>query len=148
MGLVRYRYTYFNGDIDRISLQQSFLKSLMEQFISAKNVPNLPGLIKCAKENMLTDLTAGNMAYLAYQLLRANGRNINFYTMPINTFNIYGYSYAVCRVWEWVPMINEYLNPTDDEVGWGHIDMVYHNGEKFAGTQGYLSADWYYDEYR
>ncbi|MDO5445473.1 MAG: LCP family protein [Eubacteriales bacterium] len=146
MGLVRYRYEYFNGDLDRINLQQDFLKSVMSQLISAKNIPNLPWLIRIAKENMLTNLTGGNMVWLAYQLLKTKEENINFYTMPTYTAKIQNYSYAVCRPWDWLPMVNEYLNPLDEEIGWGNVDIVYDDGEKYAGTQGYLSESWYYDK--
>ena len=145
MGLVRYRYTYENGDIDRIELQHSFLKSVMSQLISAGNIPNLPFLLRVARENMQTNLSTGNMAWLAFQLLRTDEENINFFTMPVDTFYLRDYSYAVCRVWDWLPLVNEHLNPTGEDLGWGNVDLVYYNGEKYAGTQGYLAEDWYYD---
>lgn len=144
MGLVRYRYEYFNGDLDRIALQQDFLKSVMTQMISAKNIPNLPWLIRIAKENLITNMTGGNMVWMAYQLLKTKEENIHFYTMPTYTTNLQNYSYAVCQPWDWLPMVNDYLNPSDEEIGWGNVDIVYNDGEKFAGTQGYLSEDWYY----
>lgn len=146
MGLVRYRYEYFNGDLDRIALQQDFLKCVMSQLISAKSIPNLPWLIRIAKENLVTNMSGGNMVWMAYQLLKTKEENIHFYTMPTYTANLRGYSYAVCRPWDWLPMVNEYLNPSDEEIGWGHVDIVYHDGEKYAGTQGYLSEEWYYKE--
>lgn len=146
MGLVRYRYEYTDGDLGRISLQQDFLKSVMSQLISAKNIPNLPFLIRIANENLITDLSTGNMVWLAYQLLKTDPDDLNFYTMPTDTTILRGYSYAVCRPWEWLPMLNEVLSPLDEEIGWGHVDIVFNNGEKYSGTQGYLSEDWYYDE--
>lgn len=146
MGLVRYRYEYFNGDLDRINLQQDFLKSVMTQLISAKNIPNLPWLIRIAKENLITDLSSGNMVWLAYQMLKTDPDQIRFHTMPTYTTILRDYSYAICQPWDWLPMVNEFLNPTDEEIGWGHVDIVYNDGEKYAGTQGYLSEDWYYKE--
>jgi len=146
MGLVRYRYEYENGDLGRIDMQQAFLKSALSQLISARNIPNFPFLLRIAKENMITNMSVGNMAWMAYQLFRTKPENINFYTMPVDTFLLRDYSYAVCRIWEWIPMLNELLNPTDEEIGWGNVDIVYYDGEKYAGSAGYLSEDWYYKE--
>ena len=146
MGLVRYRYSYENGDLGRIDIQHDFLKSVLSQLISAKNIPNLPWLIRIAEENLETNLTVGNMVWLAYQLLKTKSDDICFYTMPTYEAILRDYSYAFCRPWDWIPMVNEYLNPMEEEIVWGDVDIVYHDGTKYCGTQGYLSEDWYYDE--
>ena len=68
--------------------------------------------------------------------------------LPVATYEaiLRDYSYAFCRPWDWIPMVNEYLNPMEEEIVWGDVDIVYHDGTKYCGTQGYLSEDWYYDE--
>ncbi len=40
MGLVRFRYGYMNGDLDRINVQHDFLKAAAEQFLSQGSIPN------------------------------------------------------------------------------------------------------------
>ena len=78
MGLVRFRYGYMNGDLDRINVQHDFLKAAAEQFLSQGSIPNASKVISILAGSMDTNLTAANMAYFARQLMMCSSEDIEF----------------------------------------------------------------------
>jgi hypothetical protein len=144
MGLCRYRSGYVDGDVGRINMQHEFLQACAEQFINIGNVPNISAVVKILSEGLHTDMSGANIAYFIRQLLLCESENINFYTVPNTPAVVQGYSYAVIDVSDWLQMINLHLNPYDNEVGWGNVDIVYLSGGRFYGTAP-LKGSWYYD---
>ena len=123
--VVRYRKGYANADIGRIGTQQDFMKTVANQILSAKNIPNMPEIIRIITENTETNLTAANITYFASQLLKCSIDDINFYTLPANTNNsVRGLSYVTVHVDEWIDMINEYLNPLDQPVTASNVNLL------------------------
>lgn len=147
MCLCRYRSGYTEGDIDRISMQQRFLKSCAEQFIDLGNVPNISAVVKILSEGLHTDMTAANIAFFLRQALLCDSENINFYTVPHTPATVHGLSYATVDVWDWLQMVNARLNPYEEDVGWGNVDIVYKSGGDFFGTAP-LKGSWYYENPR
>ena len=145
MGVCRYRSGYASGDLGRIEMQQRFLRSCLEQFTALGKVPNLLKVCEYLASEVDTDLSAANMAWFARQALRCRGEALRFETLPTEPATVHGYSYAVVRLWAWLDMINESLNPYDRELGIMDLNAVYTVwGGGYAGTQGYLDGDWYF----
>lgn len=65
--LVRFR-RYLNGDVDRVKVQQSFLKEVAKKLLSTDSmIKNLPNLIKTAYQYLDTDLTVTDaVKYVQY----------------------------------------------------------------------------------
>jgi len=145
MCLCRYRSGYIDGDIGRINMQHDFLKACAEQFISLGNIPNVGKLVELLAENMYTDMSAANIAFFLRNALMCKAEDVRFHTVPNTPATIHGYSYAVVDVWDWLPMINEYLNPYSEEVGWENVDIVYLSDGGYYGTAP-LRGGWYYYE--
>ena len=134
MWLCRYRSGYVNGDLDRIEVQHDFLKSAADQFLQLGTIPNIPQVAALLAESMDTNLTASNMAWLARQLLRCRSEDVNFYTAPNTPAYVHDLSYTFLDLYNWIQMINDCLNPTDQPVGEGQLDLVYLRGGEVCCT--------------
>lgn len=60
---IRFRHNndgtgYSQGDIERISVQQKFIKAFISTVLSAKNIPKIPDLINIVLKNTDTNMTA------------------------------------------------------------------------------------------
>ena len=145
MCLVRYRAGYADADLGRIEIQHDFLKSAAKQMISLGNIPNLRKVISILSENIDTDLSASNIAYFARQALLCKEENINFYTVPTAAKTLgEGYSYAVILVYQWVPMINDYLNPYEEPITMNNINVMYNDYFGIGCTGSEVRGAWYY----
>jgi len=145
MCLCRYRSGYVDGDIGRINMQHDFLKACAEQFIKLGSIPNAGKLAELLADNMYTDMSAANIAFFLRNALMCKAEDVSFYTVPNTPATIHGYSYAVIDVWDWLPMINETLNPYYEDVGWENVDIVYLSNGGYYGTAP-LRGGWYYYE--
>lgn len=139
--VVRYRKGYANADIGRIGTQQDFMKAVASQLLTAKNIPNLPEIIRVITENTETNLTAANITYFASQLLKCSIDDINFYTVPANTNDsIRGLSYVTVYVDDWIDMINAYLNPLDQPVTARNVNLLTKTNAGYFSTTGYVAG--------
>ncbi|MGI5976103.1 MAG: LCP family protein [Candidatus Limivicinus sp.] len=144
MGLVRYRSGYANADLGRIDMQHDFLKACAEQFITLGNIPNAPKVVDILAKGLDTDLTAANIAFFIRQALLCDSDDINFYTMPVVGCTLgEGYSYAVIQLYDWVDMINEYLNPFNTEITSGNLSVVYKDIFGY-GCTAEMAGPWYF----
>lgn len=143
MGLCRYRSGYVTGDLGRIEMQQRFLRACAEQFLSLGSIPRAPKLLSLLAENLETDLSAANMAFLLRQFLACREENVRFCTAPCTPEIISGYSYAVLDLEKWLETVNQRLNPFETPIGPEQLDLVYRSGGGFAGTAGLRDAGYY-----
>lgn len=135
--VVRYRKGYANADLGRIGTQQDFMKTVAKQLLTAKNIKNLPEIIRIITENTETNLTASNITYFAGELLKCSPDNINFYTMATGGGGlIKGISYVWVHIDDWIDMINSYLNPLDELVTARNVNLVVKAGGSFYSTRG------------
>ena len=126
--LCRFRDGYAGGDIDRIAIQQSFLKTLASQMLSLGNIPNLGTLVNILAENVETDLTAANIAWFARQFLLCSMDNIHFYTMPYGSAClINGVSFVSVNQDAWLEMVNSALNPYTEPVTAANVNLLMSN---------------------
>ncbi len=143
MAIVRNRYGYITGDLERIEIQQDFMRSCIEQFISAGTIPHAGVIARILAENMDTDLSAANIAWFMRQALLCGTDNIRFSMMPADDCELMGYSYALPKLYEWIDMINEQLNPFEDPIGYYSLNVIYWDGSTYRGTAG-LEGEWYF----
>lgn len=81
--LVRYRQ-YPNGDVDRIKVQQSFLKEIIAQKLKAEYIAKIPTVYDVIKSNASTDMTIAEMVSAGKQLLAIKGEDFKSMTLPGN----------------------------------------------------------------
>lgn len=143
MALVRYRAGYASADIGRIDAQHKFLKDCARQFISLGNIPNLGKVIDILEEKLDTDLSVRNIAFFIRQTLMCSSDDINFYTMPIAPKTLGGQSYAVIVLYDWVKMINAYINPFTTEITTADLNVMYNEIFGYGCTRETQGA-WYY----
>lgn len=80
--LVRFR-RYTNGDIDRIAVQQDFVKELVEQKLTAAYILKIPEVYKIVADNSSTDMTLREMIDAGKQLLAVkDGEKFRSFTVP------------------------------------------------------------------
>ena len=121
----RFRNTYAGGDIQRIGVQQSFLKAAAEQMLSLGNIPNLGNLVDILVKNTDTDLSAANIAWFARQFLQCDKENISFETMPFSSAPlINGVSFVSVDTAAWLTMVNEKLNPYVEPVTAENMNLL------------------------
>lgn len=144
MGVCRYRSGYANGDLGRIEMQHQFLKACADQFVSLGNIPNISKVVDILSDGLDTNLTAANIAFFLRQALLCKSEDINFYTAPNTPDMVGGYSYAILNIWEWLPMVNECINPYSTPVEYGNVDIVYRGDGGFTATT-VLQGEWYYN---
>ena len=143
MCLCRFRSDYVTGDLGRIEMQQQFLSACSAQFLSLGNVPKARELIKLLSENMDTDLSAANMAFLLRQYMACEEEDIRFHTAPVDVATFSGRSYVLLQVDPWLELINEYFNPYDTPIRWRNVDIVYLKGEGVGCTGSLQDPDYY-----
>lgn len=99
------------GDTGRMGIQQDFLKAMVSQCLQAKNIVNIPALAEIIFDNVTTDLSAGNMVWLAQQAIGMDvSRDVVFYTMPFTNY-ARGTAYVLPVVDELLDILNAGLNP-------------------------------------
>lgn len=147
MQLVRYRAGYVNGDLDRLAVQQRFLREALRQLIRLGTVPQLPELARLVAARSDTDLSAANLAWLARQALQCKSENLSFTTLPTQSATIHGLSYAVVSLDDWLALLNERFNPCWQPIGREHLDLVYLEDGAPCATTGVLRGEAYYASY-
>lgn len=147
--VVRFRSGYATADIGRIGTQQDFLMSVASQILTLGNIPNLPTFIDIFVNNVDTNLSAENIAFFARQFLQCKSENIHFYTLPGNYGDsVKGLSYVSINIDEWLQMVNDYLNPYDQDVTQSNVNILTHSYTSgFYSTTGYVAGgtDSFYD---
>ncbi len=130
--VVRYR-DYPMGDIDRISVQQEFLKTLANQMLTLGNVPNIGKVYSIYDEYVETNLASGNIAWFIREFLKLDAEDITFETMPGDyCLSIKGTSFVNIYLDEWLEMINNELSPLEYEITAEDVKIV-----RYSDSWGY-----------
>lgn len=100
-GLIRYRkgseysYGYENGDIDRVNVQQDFMKALANQLLQKETITNnLDGILLTVLKYVDTNATIVDIPKIIPYLLVIDYNNINTHTLPVYYETINGESYV------------------------------------------------------
>lgn len=118
---------YTGGDEQRIEKDQKFLKFLAGEVFTLKNVPRIPSLAQAVFSNVKTDLTAGEVLWLAWQLYDVKNENIKMMTLPGYAAMSYAgtgqmYSFYFANRSETLAMVNEFINPYEKAIT--SIDVI------------------------
>lgn len=123
--VARFRSGYASADIGRIDTQQKLMKAIAEQTLKLSNIGKVDDFVKIFKEYVDTDLSLGELTWLATQMMSVDSANINFMTMPGNTgATIKGLSYVTIYVNKLVEMVNEYFNPYDTPITASNLNIL------------------------
>lgn len=79
--LVRFR-KYPMGDIDRVKVQQNFIKALAQQKLNAKIIGKLPDLFKVLQKDLKTNFKLSDMTKYALNLMDLSSENVKTYSLP------------------------------------------------------------------
>lgn len=126
MEVVRWRRNndgtgYPDADIGRIRTQQAFLRAAGESL----RVQNIPALARSALSCVSTDLTAGNLVWLAGEALKIGSDGIRFHTLPGDGAGVYHHeSVYVLDPDATLTLVNEALNPYDQPITAGELDIL------------------------
>ena len=126
MEVVRWRKNndgsgYADADIGRIGTQQAFLRAVAEKAARLENAPALAQVFfSCVK----TDLSAGNLAWLASEALNIGAEGVRFHTLPGDGAGYYRReSVYVLDPDATLALINEALNPYDQPITMDETDI-------------------------
>ena len=148
LGVFRFRSSnngggYPGGDLERIGVQQSLIKTIAADMLSLGNIPNLTKVIELLVQNVETDLNASNMAFFARQFLKCKMANVNFHTAPVGTTcYINGISYVSTDVTKWLEMVNKLLNPFTEDVTLANVNILTASadGNSVTSTTGSIAG--------
>ena len=146
-GFVRYRAGYLTADLGRQNAQKQFLSALFSKVKSTVSITNVSKLTELAGEisnNLVSDMSVGDLVYYAKNLLSCDLSSMNMMTIPGNLANSY---YVINRAAA-RDVINASYNVYDkpitdgifDTAGIFNCSWVYSMNEAY-----YLPADQVYD---
>lgn len=92
--LVRYR-KYYHGDLDRIKVQQDFLKSAYKQVFSVKNIGKLDNIALILYEYIDTNFGLADVPEAISVASKINLQNVSMYTLPGEPQYINNVSYFI-----------------------------------------------------
>ena len=119
-------------------------KSVFLEFITDGRIEDMTTFFSILNSSTDTNLTASNIAFLTRQSVDLDEEAVSYYWLPTYSKVIRGYNYEVINLPEWIEMLNRHLNSTGDMISADSLDIVYMDGEAFAGTKELLGT-WYYD---
>ena len=110
--VVRFRHNndgtgYGSEDLGRMQTQQNFLKAVAKQTLTVSNLDKVDDFVKIFQRYVETDLTLGNLAWLAKEAINMGVDNINFSTLP----GEWESPYIHLDPEETLALVNQHLNP-------------------------------------
>lgn len=118
--LVRFR-RYPMGDIDRVKVQQSFIKAVAEQKLNLGIITKLPDLFDVLKKDLKTNLEASDIVKYALTLQDITGENVQTFELPgVANGTDYGASY-------WIPDMTALATLIETEFGYDATSITIHS---------------------
>ena len=124
MELVRFRKGYASQDIQRTKVQQEFLRALAKKVLSVSSLTKLKEFADVFSTYVTTDLTVGNMLYLAKALMQCDFDAMKTYTLEGEGAMINGGSYYPLYAGKLVQVVNESFNPYDAPVTLDTVNVI------------------------
>lgn len=113
---------YADADIGRIATQQALLRAVMAQ---AARLRNAPALAQVFFESVSTDLSLGNLVWLAGEALSIGAEGVTFHTLPGDGTGYYRReSVYVLDPDATLALVNEALNPYDQAITMDELDVL------------------------
>ncbi|MBC7088376.1 MAG: LCP family protein [Tissierellales bacterium] len=92
---LRFRKGYANADLGRIDAQQEFLKVLINETLSLKNIPKIPSMIKLYKTNVDTNIPVSMALRYGLSTMIPGPLEIESHVLPGSPKMINGISYYI-----------------------------------------------------
>lgn len=81
-GLVRYRHDYVRADLERVEVQQDFIKEIIKQKLNVKYITKIPAVYKLVSEHVISNLKVEDIISFAKALTGVEDEGMNSHTMP------------------------------------------------------------------
>lgn len=81
-GLVRYRHDYARADLERVEVQQDFLKELVNQKLSAKYITKIPEIYNLVSDSVRCNMGVKDMVKYGNMIMKTGTENMHSFTMP------------------------------------------------------------------
>lgn len=111
------------GDVGRVEIQHSFLKSLSSQMLSLGNLTKIRDIAEIVDKNLTSNLSYGEMIWFGEQALKMQDGGIRFHNMPGDyTGSIWSPTYHNHQSYVFVngealrSLVNQYLNPYTTDI--------------------------------
>ena len=124
MCLCRFRKGYPSQDIQRTQVQQDFVKTVAKQCMSLKNLTKLKEFAEVFKEDVLTDLSLGNLLYFAVELAGCDLDEMISHTVQGQGVMVNGISYYPLYDWSILEIVNEAFNPYEVPLTLDNIRVI------------------------
>ena len=108
--LVRFRATYTMGDLDRIHLQQDFLRAMAEQKMNARYLGKAPAIYSSISKYAISNMSANDVLTFASMVKRLGSDSVKSMTIPGVAQTINGISYYVCDEAEMARIADNIIN--------------------------------------
>lgn len=120
------------GDSGRMELQQNFLKAVMSQLLSIKNIGNINKIADVFKNNVTTDLSFQNILWFGQQAVLGglSVSDVNFTTMPFRGAYVWSRSYDTELAYvvpvpdQLLELVNSHLSPFAEEFSLSDLDIM------------------------
>ena len=119
--LVRFR-KYTTGDLQRVQVQQDFIKALIEQKLTPGIITKAPALTKELLDNVKTDLTFNDLKPYLSNLDNITEVKIETYTLPGVGDYVGNVSYFLQDTEKTPSVVDEFLNGKNDFVSIEEVD--------------------------
>ena len=141
---------YDGGDESRIQKQQEFLKYLAEQILKPENIFKAKPIAEAVFNNVKTDLTLGEIVWMANQAMQVDTASIQMFTLPGYPASSYAGSDAYLSFFfpneeKTLELVNTYFNPYDKPIT--SLDVIESppDGERRENTSSEDDESDYYD---
>ena len=126
--LVRFR-KYPMGDIDRVKVQQRFIKAFAEQKLNSSIIGSLPDLFKVLQKDVKTNFKASDVAKYAVNLMDLSSENVAAYSLPgMSDSESYGASY-------WIPDLAQTKTLIEETFGYDASKITIHSPDGKSVTK-------------
>ncbi|MBQ9967913.1 MAG: LCP family protein [Oscillospiraceae bacterium] len=123
MQLVRFRKGYATQDLQRTKTQQMFLQALAEKCVQEIGLAEIGELATIFKENVTTDMTLGNIAYLGQEVLKCDLEDMFSYTLEGEAVMLRDASCYAIYVNKTLDVVNQYFNPYDTAITAANVQI-------------------------
>jgi len=117
------------GDSGRMKVQQDFLVAVAKECLQLKHLMNTSEFARIFTENVYTNLSAGNLAWLAQQAIGMDAeQDVHFHTMPYTPYTR-NTAYVLPVVDELLAILNDGMNPYKKDITADDLEVLQLKGD-------------------
>ncbi len=85
-GLVRYRADYARADLERVEVQQKFVKALIEQKFTKEYIASIPKIYDAIKDSLKSNLSLSDLLAYSGEIIEGGVSGIYTHTLPTTIY--------------------------------------------------------------